>query len=327
MGRQTVPTRLTPIANFQQLIAAARENTRRDGPHTIAIAGADQRESVLAAAHACHDGMARCILVGDERRIRALAEEEQVDLGDIKIVHEADGTRAAHVAALTVCRGEADLLMKGRIGTAEFMRGALDKDAGLRTGRLLSHVAVFEMPDLERLILLSDAGVVVAPTLEQKVDIIQNAVDVAHALGIAQPRVALLAATEVVNAKIRATVEAAILSKMADRHQITGCVVDGPLAVDSAMSIEAARMKGLESPVAGHADVLVVPDIEAGNMLGKAMNYFGGGVLAGVVVGARCPLVVVSRSDPEWSKEVSMALAMLVVEAEAKKEGHRRGEG
>lgn len=316
-----------PIADFQQLIEAARENVRRRGRHTIAIAGADQRESVLAASHVSHNGMARCILVGDERRIRALAAEEGVDLSDTQVVDETDPTRAALLAALKVSRGEADLLMKGRISTADFMRGALDKDAGLRTGRLLSHVAVFQMPDLKRLILLSDAGVVVAPTLEQKVEIIQNAVEVAHALGIAQPRVALLAASEVVNAKIRATVEAAILSKMADRKQITGCLVDGPLAVDSAMSAEAARMKGLDSPVAGNADILVVPDIEAGNMLGKAMNYFGGGVLAGVVVGARCPLVVVSRADPEWSKEVSIALAMLVVAAEPRPETPTRAYG
>lgn len=303
------------IHNFTQLLAAARERARRRGPLTIAVAAADQRESVLAAAEASGEGLARSVLVGDERGIRALAEEEQIDLSGMRIVDQSDPVQAAVVAASIVGRGEADVLMKGRVGTGDFMRAALEPEAGLRTGRLLSHVAVFEMPDVPRLILLSDAGVVVAPTLEQKVDIIQNAVDVAHALGIERPNVALLAASEVVNPKIRATVEAAILSKMADRQQITGCLVDGPLAVDSAMSIEAARMKGLTSPVAGYADILVVPDIEAGNILGKAMNYFGGGVLAGVVMGARCPFVVVSRADPERSKHVSMALALLTAGA------------
>lgn len=301
------------IRNFDQLVEAAREAALRCGPRTIAIAGADQRESVLAAVHVCQEGLARCVLVGDEGHIKSIAEAEGADLSLVRIVHEADPAQMARVAALLVGRGEADLLMKGKIGTADFMRGALDKEAGLRTGRLLSHVAVFELPGIHRLIFLSDAGVVVAPTLEQKVEIVQNAVDVAHGLGIALPRVAVLAATEVVNLKIKATVEAAILSKMAERQQISGCLVDGPLAVDSAMSVEAARMKGLTSPVSGRADILIVPDIEAGNLLGKAMNYFGGGILAGIVVGARCPLVVVSRSDSARAKQVSIALALLMV--------------
>ncbi|MHB1006961.1 MAG: bifunctional enoyl-CoA hydratase/phosphate acetyltransferase [Chloroflexota bacterium] len=303
-----------PIRDFKELVETAVARAKRDGPPTVAIAGADQRESVLAAAHTCGEGLARCVLVGDEARIRAIAAEEGVDLGDARVVHEGDAQSVALRAAMLVGRGEADLLMKGRLSTAEFMRGALAEEAGLRKGRLLSHTSVFEMPGMDRLILLTDAGVVVAPTLEQKIDIIKNAVDVAHHIGIALPRVALLAAIETVNLKIKATVEAAILSKMNDRLQITGCLVDGPLAVDSAMSVEAAEMKQLTSPVAGHADVLVVPDIEAGNMLAKAMAYFGGGILAGVVVGARCPLVLVSRSDSEWSKQASMALALLMVD-------------
>ncbi|MHB1417827.1 MAG: bifunctional enoyl-CoA hydratase/phosphate acetyltransferase, partial [Chloroflexota bacterium] len=253
----------------------------------------------------------------DEDRIKEIAQAEHVDLDGITVAHERDLEMMARRAAQMVSRGQADLLMKGRVDTARFMRGALDKDVGLRTGRLLSHVAVFEMPGYERLVMLTDAGVIVAPTIEQKVEIIQNAVGVAHRLGIPLPRVAVLAATEGLNLKIRATVEAAILSKMADRQQITGCLVDGPLAVDTAMSPEIALAKGLSSPVAGQADILVVPNIESGNLLGKAMNYFGGGILAGVVVGARCPLVVVSRSDPELSKHVSMALALTIVSPQA----------
>ena len=305
------------IRNFAQLREAARTAALRHGPRTIAIAAADQRESVLAAAQAWREGLARSILVGDAARIQEIARAEKVDISALAVVDKPEPVEAALTAAQLVGRGEADILMKGRIDTAHLMRAGLDKDAGLRTGRLLSHVAVFEMPGYHRLILLTDAGVVVAPTLEEKVELIQNAVDVAHALNIALPRVAVLAATEVVNLKIRATVEAAILSKMAERQQITGCLVDGPLAVDTAMSTEAARLKGLTSPVAGRADVLIVPDIEAGNLLGKAMNYFAGGTLAGVVVGARSPFVVVSRSDPEVSKHVSMALAILMVTPKA----------
>ncbi|MDA8216170.1 MAG: bifunctional enoyl-CoA hydratase/phosphate acetyltransferase [Dehalococcoidales bacterium] len=307
---------MAAIRNFDQLIETAREAARRHGPRTIAIAGADQRESVLAAAHAWREGLGRAILIGDEDRIKEIAQAEHVDLDGITVAHEGDLEMMTRRAAQMVSRGQADLLMKGRVDTARFMRGALDKDVGLRTGRLLSHVAVFEMPGYERLVMLTDAGVIVAPTIEQKVEIIQNAVAVAHRLGIPLPKVAVLAATEGLNLKIKATVEAAILSKMADRQQITGCLVDGPLAVDTAMSPEIARAKGLTGPVAGQADILVVPNIESGNLLGKAMNYFGGGILAGVVGGARCPLVVVSRSDPEMSKHVSMALALTIVSSQ-----------
>lgn len=300
------------VRTFSELITMAREAASRHGPRTIAIAGADQRESVLAAAHVAAEGLARCVLVGDEARIQALAEAEGVSLAEFPVLHETDPVRIARAAATLVGKGEADLLMKGRVDTAAFMRGALDKDAGLRTGCLLSHTAVFQMPSYDRLIMVTDAGVVVAPTLEQKAEIIQNAVAVAHRLGLSTPRVAVLAATDTVNLKIKATVEAAILAKMAERGQITGCIVDGPLSVDTAMSPETAQFKGIDSPVAGQADILVVPDIEAGNMLGKAMNYFAGGSMAGVVMGARCPLVVVSRSDSEETKQISIALGVLM---------------
>ena len=307
-----MPEAQAPIRNFEQLLQAARDVARHHGPRTIAIAAAAQREIVLAAVQAWQEGLASSILVGNQRLIAEIAADEGVELAGLRVVDEPDSLAAAARAALMVGRGEADFLMKGGIETAHLMRAGLSQEAGLRTGRLLSHVAVFQMPGYHRLILLSDAGVVVAPTLPQKVEIIRNAVAVAHDLGLAQPKVALLAATEAVHLKIKATVEAAILSKMADRQQITGCVVDGPLAVDTAMSAEAARLKGLVSPVAGRADILVVPDIEAGNVLAKTMEYFAGGIMAGVVIGARSPFVVVSRSDPEVSKLVSMALAVLM---------------
>ncbi|MHB1133608.1 MAG: bifunctional enoyl-CoA hydratase/phosphate acetyltransferase [Chloroflexota bacterium] len=307
-----MPEAQPPIRNFAQLLQAAREVASQHGPRRIAIAAAAQRESVLAAVEAWGAGLARSILVGSQRTIHEIADAEGVDISALQIVDEPDPLAAAALAARLVGRGEADFLMKGGIETAHLMRAGLSQEAGLRTGRLLSHVGVFQMHGYHRLILLTDAGVVVAPTLEQKVEIIENAVAVAHRLGIELPRVAVLAASEQVHLKIRATVEAAILSKMADRQQITGCVVDGPMAIDTAMSGEAARLKGLLSPVAGRADILVAPDIEAGNLLAKTMIHFAGGTLAGVVMGARSPFVVVSRADAEISKLVSMALAVLM---------------
>jgi phosphate butyryltransferase len=211
-----------------------------------------------------------------------------------------------------VSEGRADIAMKGKIETSDFLRAALTRELGLRTGRLFTHVASFEIPGFDRLIFISDAGVVVAPNLEEKVQIVQNAIFVAHALDIELPRVAILAATEVVNPKIPTTLDAANLSKMADRGQIQGGLVDGPLALDNAISPESARIKGIKSEVAGYADILIAPDIEAGNVLAKAITYFAQGKMAGVVVGARCPLILPSRSDTREAKLVSLALGVML---------------
>jgi phosphate butyryltransferase len=211
-----------------------------------------------------------------------------------------------------VARDEAHCAMKGRIFTADFLKAALDPSVGLRTAKLLTHVAVFDIPGFDRLVLLSDAGVLVAPTLEQKIHIVQNAVDVAIRLGVDTPRVAVLAAAEMVNPKIPSTMDAASLSKMADRGQIYGGVVDGPLALDNAISPESARIKGIKSEVAGYADILIAPDIEAGNVLAKAITYFAQGKMAGVVVGARCPLILPSRSDTREAKLISLALGVML---------------
>jgi phosphate butyryltransferase len=208
--------------------------------------------------------------------------------------------------------GHADLAMKGKIETGDFLRAALDREVGLRVGRLFSHVAVFEIPGFDRLLFVTDSGVVVAPTLEQKVEIVQNAIAVAQRLGVKQPRVAILAATEMVNPKIPTTMDAANLAKMADRGQIQGGLVDGPLALDNAISPESVAIKGIKSVVAGSADILVTPDVEAGNMLAKAITYFARGKMAGVVVGAKTPLIVASRSDPHETKLISTALGVLL---------------
>ncbi len=208
--------------------------------------------------------------------------------------------------------GHADLAMKGRVETGDFLRAALDREIGLRVGRLFSHIAVFEVPGFDHLLFVTDSGVVVAPTMEQKVEIVQNAIMVAQRLGVTEPKVAVLAATEMVNPKIPTTMDAANLAKMADRGQIQGGIVDGPLALDNAISSESAEVKGIRSPVAGCADILVAPDVEAGNMLAKAITYFAQGKMAGVVVGGKSPLIVASRSDPHETKLVSMALGVLL---------------
>ncbi|MCG2768050.1 MAG: bifunctional enoyl-CoA hydratase/phosphate acetyltransferase [Chloroflexota bacterium] len=296
------------ITSFADLV----EEAARIGPKTVAIAAAEDDEILLAAQEAEGRGLADCVLIGDRVGIRVLAKEHGVDISRMMIVHEPDNRIAAQKAMELVRMGHADIAMKGLVKTGMFLKAALDKESGLRTGRLLSHVGVFEIPDFGRLLFVTDAGVVVAPTMEQKIEIVQNAIFVAHELGIEEPKVAVLAATEMVNPRIPTTLDAANLSKMADRGQIRGGLVDGPLALDNAISPESAAIKGIKSQVAGYADILVAPDVEAGNMLAKAITCFAGAKMAGIVVGARAPLVVASRSDPRETKLVSMALGVLL---------------
>ncbi len=296
------------IRNFQQLMDEARKR----GPKTVAIAAAHEREVLLAAADAERLGLAECILVGDRPTIERIAAEEGIDLQRMMIIHESDPKTCANKVMELVSAGHAQIAMKGKVETGDFLRAALNKEYGLRRGNLLTHVGAFEIPGLDRLIFVSDAGVVVAPDMEQKVEIVRNAIEVARALGVEQPKVAILAATEMVNPKIPATLDAANLAKMADRGQITGGLVDGPLALDNAISPESVAVKGIQSQVAGHADILIPPDIEAGNVLAKAITYFANGKMAGVVVGARSPMIVASRSDAHETKLVSMALGVLL---------------
>jgi len=296
------------ITTFEQLLEAARGK----GPKSVAIAAADDPEILEAAQTAELAGIADCILVGERAAIQRIAAEEELDIGHMMVVDEANARTAARKAMELVRLGRAQIAMKGKIETSAFLKAALDRETGLRTGNLLTHVAIFELPGYDRLLFVSDGGVVVAPTLEQKVDIVRNAVFVAKALGVEMPRVAILAATEMVNPKIPATLDAANLAKMADRHQIEGAIVDGPLALDNAISPESADIKNINSPVAGRADILIAPDVEAANLLAKAMIYFAKGKMCGVVVGARAPLVVVSRSAPSETKLTSIALGVLL---------------
>jgi len=296
------------IRTFTELLEAARTK----GPKRVAVAAGHQEEVMLAGLDAEMAGLAEVILIGDGDKIRQIAAEEGFDISHMEVVHQPQPREAAWQVMKLVSEGQADIAMKGKVETSDFLRAALDKELGLRTGRLFTHVAAFEIPEFDRLIFISDAGVVVAPDLEQKVQIVQNAIYVAHALGNNLPRVAVLAATEVVNPKIPTTLDAANLSKMADRGQIQGGLVDGPLALDNAISPESARIKGIKSEVAGYADILIAPDIEAGNVLAKAITYFAQGKMAGVVVGARCPLILPSRSDTREAKLVSLALGVML---------------
>ncbi|MGD8462807.1 MAG: bifunctional enoyl-CoA hydratase/phosphate acetyltransferase [Anaerolineae bacterium] len=297
-----------PIRTFNELLEAARAK----GPKTVAVAAGHQSEVMLAGLDAEMAGLAEVILVGDSGRIWQIARDEEFDISRMEVVDVPHDREAAWQVMKLVSEGKADIAMKGRVETSDFLRAALSKELGLRTGKLFSHVAAFEIPEFDRLIFISDAGVIVAPDLEQKVEIVQNAIMVAHAMEIRLPRVAVLAATEVVNPKIPTTLDAANLSKMADRGQIKGGLVDGPLALDNAISPESAQIKGIKSEVAGYADILITPDIEAGNVLAKAITYFAQGKMAGVVVGARCPLILPSRSDTREAKLVSLALGVIL---------------
>jgi len=297
-----------PVRTFAELLDAAKAK----GPKRIAVAAGHTSETMLAGLDAEVAGLAEVILVGDRDEIHRIARQEGFDIRRMEIVHRPQPREAAYETMRLVSQGQADIAMKGKVETSDYLRAALSKELGLRTGRLFTHVAAFEIPGFDRLIFISDAGVVVAPDLEQKVQIVQNAIYVAHALGISLPRVAVLAATEVVNPKVPTTLDAANLSKMADRGQIQGGLVDGPLALDNAISPESARIKGIKSEVAGYADILITPDIEAGNVLAKAITYFAEGKMAGVVVGARCPLIVASRSDTREAKLVSLALGVML---------------
>jgi phosphate butyryltransferase len=294
------------IRNFAQLLEAALARA----PKRVAIVGGGQRQTLHAARLARGMGLAECILIDDPSRLRLFADEEGIDLAGMEIIDERDMVEAAYRAVEMIHDEKADLVMNGRAQPVELMKAALDKEKGLRIGKVISDVSVFEIPDFERLIFVSDVAIVVSPNLAQKVAIVQNAIDTAIELGVEQPKVAILAATEMVNPEMPANMDAANLSKMAERGQIRGGLVDGPLALDNAISAKAAKMKGIESRVAGYADILITPDVESGNILAKAIAYFAQGHMAGIVVGAKCPIVMPSRSDPPEQKLLSLALGV-----------------
>jgi phosphate acetyltransferase len=281
----------------------------------VAVAYPVTEVALSGALLAAQEHLIRPILVGPEAGIRAAAAAASLDLGATAIVPATDEDDAAKKAVSLCKSGEANALMKGSLHTDTFMRAVLASESGLRTSRRVSHVFVLDAPSYPRLMLITDAAINIYPTLDDKVDILKNAIDLAHALGIVEPRVAILSAVETVNPKITSTLDAAALCKMVDRGQILGAVVDGPLAFDTAVSANAAAIKGLVSPVAGVADVLLVPDLESGNMLAKQLEYLGGAELAGIVLGARVPIVLTSRADSARARLASCAVAALCARA------------
>jgi phosphate acetyltransferase/phosphate butyryltransferase len=287
-------------------------------PIRTAVVHPVDSNALLGAIEAAEANLIVPVLVGPAERIRAAAAAQNVDISGYRLVATEHSQAAAEQAVALARAGEVDALMKGSLHTDEMMQAVVAANIGLRTGRRMSHVFVMDVPDYPRALFITDAALNIYPDLQVKRDIIQNAIDLAHVVGIDVPKVAILSAVETVNPKIQSTLEAAALCKMADRGQITGGVIDGPLAFDNAVSQEAARTKGIVSPVAGQADILVVPDLEAGNMLAKQLEYLAGAQTSGIVLGARVPIVLTSRADNPLARMASCALALLLVQSKLK---------
>jgi phosphate butyryltransferase len=296
------------IQNLKELVEKAREM----GPASIAVVEAHDPDVLESLAQAQPLGLARPILVGTPAKIEAAAKKVGFELRPEMIV-QTSGEEAAIRAAIDLVRdGKADMLMKGKVTTANLIRGILDKERGLRTGRLLSQVIVFQVPTISRLMIMTDCAINIAPTLAQKADITRNAISVAHALGIAEPKVVPLAALEFVNPDMPATIDSAALVQMNRRGQITGAYLEGPLAMDVPLSRFAAERKNIQSPVVEATDILILPDIEAANILYRSILYFAKGESGGLVVGAKVPLVLLSRAETPETKIHSIAIALLV---------------
>jgi phosphate acetyltransferase len=284
-------------------------------PTSCAVVHPCDRNSLVGPIEAARRGLIAPVLIGPEEKIRAVAEAEKIDLGSYRVVPVAHSHAAAEKAVEMARAGEVEALMKGSLHTDELLGAVVPSATGLRTARRISHIFVMDVPSYPKMLLITDVAVNIYPKLKEKVDIVQNAIDLAHVLGIKEPKVAILSAVETVNPEIESTLEAAALCKMAERGQITGGILDGPLAFDNAISEQAARTKKIRSPVAGQADILVVPDLEAGNMLAKQLCYLAGAEGAGIVLGARVPIVLTSRADSVRTRLASTAVMALVANA------------
>jgi phosphate acetyltransferase len=296
---------------FRKLVKAAQ----RHGPVVTAIAHPCSDVALESAVKAAELKFITPILVGPAARVRDVAAKAKIDISKFELVDAEHSHDAAAKSVALVREGRAGALMKGSLHTDELMGAVVARETGLRTARRVSHCFIMDAPDHPEPFILTDAAVNIAPTLEEKVDIVQNAIDLAHAMGVKEVRVGILSAMETINAKVASTIEAAALCKMADRGQITGALLDGPLALDNAISPEAAKIKGIVSPVAGRANVLLVPDLEAGNMLAKSLTFLAGAAAAGIVMGARVPIILTSRADAEITRLASCAVAVLVAAA------------
>jgi phosphate acetyltransferase len=284
-------------------------------PVPTAVAHPCDESSLRGALEAAELGLIAPFLVGPQRRIEAVAKEHGLDLAGHSIVDAPHSEASAEAAVALASEGKAEALMKGSLHTDELMAAAVKREGGLRTNRRISHCFVMDVPALTQALIITDAAINIAPSLKDKVHIVQNAIDLAHILGLQEPKVAILSAMETVNPDVPSTLEAAALCKMADRGQITGGVLDGPLALDNAIDLQAAKIKKIESPVAGRADILVVPDLEAGNMLAKSLSFLAGADAAGIVLGARVPIILTSRADSLMARRASCAVAVLMAHA------------
>ena len=301
----------TGTGKYEQLLTRCRNLE----PVATAVAHPCEETALAGAIEAGEKGLISPILVGPAAKIAEIAAKGGIQLGRTRIVDAPHSHAAAAKAVELVRQGQAELLMKGSLHTDELLGAVVARETGLRTGRRISHVFIMDVPTYHKVLIVTDAAINIAPTLEDKVDICQNAIDLAVSLGVEKPKVAILAAVETVNSKMQATLDAAALCKMAERGQIKGGLLDGPLAFDNAISKEAARMKGITSEVAGDPDVLLVPDLEAGNMLAKQLSFLANADSAGLVLGARVPIILTSRADSVRSRIASCAVAMLVAHA------------
>ncbi|MGL5649304.1 MAG: phosphate butyryltransferase [Clostridium sp.] len=297
--------------NFDELLSKAKSVKLKK----VSVAVAQDEPVLEAVKSAKEQGIADAILVGDKVKIKEIAEKIDMDLTNYEIIDEPNVNKAALFAVQLVSSGRADMVMKGLVDTATFLRSVLNKEVGLRTGKLMSHVAVFEVEGIDRLLYITDAAFNTYPELKDKKQIIENSVLVAHACGLSMPKVAAVCAVEVVNPNMPATIDASLLSKMNERGQIKGCVVDGPLALDNALSVEAAHHKGITGPVAGKADIIMLPNIETANVMYKCLTYTAKSRNGGLLVGTSAPVILTSRADSFETKVNSIALAALVSES------------
>ena len=304
-------TRESGTGKYEQLLVRCRSLEAVP----TAVAHPCEQTALEGALEAAEKGLIEPILVGPAQKINEIARQHGIDLGGARIVDVPHSHASAAKAVEMVRRGEAELLMKGSLHTDELLGAVVARETGLRTARRISHVFIMDVPTYHKVLIITDAAINIAPVLEDKVDICQNAIDLAVSLGLKEPKVAILAAVETVTSKMPATVDAAALCKMADRGQITGAVLDGPLAFDNAISKEAARIKRIASQVAGDPDILLVPDLESGNMLAKQLSFLANADSAGLVLGARVPIILTSRADSVRSRIASCAVAMLAAHA------------
>lgn len=295
------------MKKFEEILKLAKKN----GAKKISVAFAQDEEVLRAVKAAVNENICIPILVGDKEKIEEISKEIKFDLNNIEIIDEKDGNEAARKAVELVSSGKADIVMKGLIDTSIILKAVLDKEIGLRTGNILSHAAVFSIEKYHKLLIITDAAMNIAPNADEKRQILENTLKLAYSLGIENPKVAAICAKEKVSSKMQATVDAQELVNMQNEGKITGCIIEGPYALDNAISKESAQIKGIDGKVAGDADILLMPNIEAGNVLYKSLTYFSDSENAGIILGAKAPIVLTSRADSDIAKLNSIALAVL----------------